>query len=294
MIKIPTVVGIALLLIAIFLGVFIYKQNQIKAKQGIIQVTPLDIQTVNITDNQATIIWQTKTPATGLVSFGTNQFLGDSQNDDRDQNNLEPRLTHFVTLKNLSANTTYFFKVRSGAYFYPDSPLSFKTPQPISVTQESSTSAHLNSPIFGVLLDSNLTPIQDAIIELKVPNGSELATLTTTAGNFILPLVNLRKADLTDNFILDQRTQAVLIAKREDLTSNVKITLPTTDTPLPKIILGQDSDFSFLNTATGSAQRANPLDLNDDSKVNALDTAIVLDNVNRNPTDPLYNPDADR
>jgi hypothetical protein len=293
--RIPTVIALALLAIAIFLGVFIYKANQARSKQESAVIAPNNIESANITDTQATIIWQTQTPSTGLVSYGTSQFLGSSQNDDRDGDNPQPHLTHFVTLKNLTPDTSYFFRVRSGPYFYPDNPMQFKTAKTTQTPEPpiSSDSAKLNSPIFGVVLSPTLSPIDEAIIQLKIPGAEELATLTTTAGNFILPLVNLKKNDLSDNFFISTRLGAHLIATRGSLSSDITLTIPTPNVPLPKIVLGQNSDFSSFLAASSSAVRTNPLDLNSDGVVNALDKSIILDNIGRSPTDPRYNPDAD-
>lgn len=282
--KIPTLLALPLLLIAISLAVFIYYKDQGAALVGDNTPPPFGIEAVNITDKEAGVIWQSRNPAVGLVSYGDSNTLGQGQNDDRDNPTPQPHITHFVTIKGLTPDTTYYFKVRNGARFYPDNALTFKTGKTITPAD--------NQPIFGVILNSQSSPVDEAIIKLKVDGASTLATLTTTAGNFILPLVGLRTTNLSAPFPITDKIPATLEVSRGDTRSTVKISLPSSESALPKIILGKDSDFSSI-VASSAARKTNPLDLNSDGKVNSLDLSILLSNIGRKPSDPLYNKNAD-
>lgn len=280
--------ALTLLIIALGLGIYLFKAQQNSNQIAISNLAPSNIQAVNITDTSSTIIWQTNQLSKGLVSFGTSDVLGDEANDTRDNNNSKPFLTHFVTLKNLTPDTQYFYKVRSDVYFYPDKPLAFKTAKSLSST---SLGASYNKPVFGVILNQSLNPIDEAIVLLNLNGASKLATVTTTAGNFILPLVDLRTNDLTNDFPITQRLNADLIITRGDVSSDVKIKLPQGDKSLPNIVLGQNSDFSYYETSPSA--KLSILDVNSDGVVNALDKSIVLENIGKRLGDPGFDSAAD-
>ena len=294
--RIPTLLGLALLIIAISLGTFLYFANQKSPSFGtVFPSTPNNIEVVNITDSQASIIWQTTQPSTGLVSWGTSNSLGTSQNDDRDTTSPQNHLTHFVTLSSLNPNTEYFFKVRSNLSFYPNENLSFKT-SPVDTSSDKCN----NKAIFGVILDPNLKPVSGALVILKINQASDLATLSTSTGNFLLSLVDLKTNDLRKAFIVNNNLPATLIIYTGTTSDQVKFTLPLNNKPLPKIILGADNDFTQL-TATFSAQLnatpganlTNPFDINKDGTVNFLDLITLMRSYGKRQGDPGFNPATD-
>lgn len=284
--RIPTLLALALLAVAITLGIFLaISSHRVGFSQPVL-LNPSGIQVVNVTSNQATVIWQTKEAAEGLITYGETPSLGSSAPDDRDEQ-TKPHITHFVTLKNLKENTTYYLKVRSNLNFYPENPLQFKTAQkPASISH--------NRSIFGVIVRSDLQPIDEAIILLHVNGGSDVATVTTTAGNFILPLSNLVNSSLSDNLNLDQATGAKMIVERSDVKSNIKLSLPVGNRPLPKIVLGSDYDFSSLvSLSSPSPTTFNSFDLNHDGKINSLDLSILLQSLGKTSSDSGFNAAAD-
>lgn len=296
--KIPTLLGLSMLAVAIALGVLLYFLNHRTAPvQNSQAVEPKNIQVVNVSDTSASIIWQTDSPSDGLVSWGETSDLGSSQNDLRDNDQPTPHLVHMVTLNSLNPSSTYYFKVRSNLSFYPEENLSFKT-----TPSDSSEDKLSNKTVFGVILDTNLSPIDEALIVLKTDQTSDLATITTSSGNFLLPLINLKTKDLSNNFIIGDKLAASLLVYSKRGLDTVKFTLPLEDKPLPKIILGQDNDFTAL-TATISAQlksteaspsaNVNPFDINGDGSVNTYDLSILLQNFGKKYSDPLFNKGAD-
>lgn len=240
-------------------------------------LAPQKIQTVNISDSSATITWQTEIPTIGLISYGSSQNLSESSGDDRDKNNKEIRLTHFVTIKNLKPNTNYYYKIKTAGSLYPNQSLGFKTAT--SPQQETAL-----APIRGmIVIDGSLTPVDEALIFLKIPGAADLASFSTTAGNFIIPLKNLYQPNLMDFFIPKPGIEATLVIARANLESSVKIILPLYNQPLPPIILGENKDLrqalatSLAQTAALSAKLIK-YDLNNDGQLNALDVSIVIDN----------------
>ncbi len=275
--KLPTLLGLALLTTAIVFGIAIFLYRQKLYEESRLILAPQKIQIVNISDSSATITWQTEIPAVGLISYGSNQNLSESAGDDRDKNSREIRLTHFVTINNLQPNKNYYYKIKTADSLSPNYPLSFKT---AALVQKETASA----PIRGsVVVDESLTPVDEALIFLKIPGAADLASFTTTAGNFIIPLKNLYQSSLTDFFAPKPGIEATLVIARANLESSASIILPLYNQPLPPILLGESKDLRQALTAspTQSATLSAKLikfDLNNDGQLNSLDVSIIIDN----------------
>ncbi|MBI4037266.1 fibronectin type III domain-containing protein [Candidatus Daviesbacteria bacterium] len=263
-IKIPTLLGLGVLLIGLLVGVALVAKPQFLTSRAAVSAVPKNITVVNLSGTTASIYWQTEQETTGFVKLGTTTTTDQTFTDDRDSGVPKPHLLHFVTLTNLSPNTTYYYKVTAGSTIYPTkAPLTFQT-----VTD---TPLSDNQPIIGTALNADLTPASEAVITLKLPNAT-LATITKMAGNFILPLANLSSFTAT--------TSATLTIFDFQKSSKVQIQLPSTSI-LPPITLGEDLDLT-PKVASPTSTRAK-YDLNGDGVVNSLDLAIILKNLGKNP-----------
>src|SRR3989344_7038451 len=237
--KIPTLLGIGVLLIGLFGGVFLVTKNQFNVfkTQAGVSAEPQKITVANLSGNSASIYWQTDKAVPGFVEAGPGITLGLTFRDDRDEGAPKPYLLHFVTLNNLSPNTTYYYKIVSGANTYPAQPLSFKTLE--------SVQSFPNSPLIGQIVDENLQPVGEALINLSIPGNSNLATITKISGNFILPLTAI--PDLTSN------PEAVLTIFNGEKSSKINLKLPFTEESLPQIILGKDINLVALESSPSTS-----------------------------------------
>ncbi|MDO8638343.1 MAG: fibronectin type III domain-containing protein [Candidatus Daviesbacteria bacterium] len=262
-IRIPTLLGIGVLLVGLFGGVFLVSQNQLSIFQTKASKSsePKKITLANLSGNSASIYWQTDESSPGFIEAGDSPSLGLTFNDDRDIGAPQTHQLHFVTLNNLTPDTTYYYKIVSGSSSFPlDNPLTFKT---LSTTETSPT-----PPLIGQIVDVNLQPISEALINLSIPGTSNLATITKLSGNFILPLTNLSNLE---------NTSTTLIVFNGEKSSKINLKLPYPQTTLPQIILGQDIDLS-ASESTNSSPLTVKYDLNNDGVVNALDAGIVFGN----------------
>ncbi|MDO8570027.1 MAG: fibronectin type III domain-containing protein [Candidatus Daviesbacteria bacterium] len=262
--KIPTLLGLGVLLIGLLGGVFLVSRNELAVFQTKATkfVEPQKITVTNLSGNSATIYWQTNEPSPGFIKAGqSSSSLDLIFNDDRDTGTPKPYKLHFVTLINLSPNTTYYYKIFSGTNSYPNQPLSFKTSTDVPSSP--------NSPLIGQVVDENSQPVTEAFVNLSIPGSSDVTTITKVSGNFILPLTSL--ADLSSN------PQAVLTVFSGEKSSKINLILPFAKNSLPQIILGQDLDLS-AQESTPSPTSTVKYDLNNDRMVNALDAGIVFNN----------------
>ncbi len=276
--RIPTLLALTLLIIAIILGALIYLYNDRLTQKAKAIIKPENITVLNITTSSVSVIWETKTPTTGQIAYGPNSSLGNLNLDDRDQAGSQPHQIHFVTIKNLSENTNYYFKVRSGLYFFPDQPSTFKTAK--KSTDQSKQPPDLNSPIIGQVLDPEFKPVDEALVFLKLTGAQDLVSFTSVAGNFLLPLSDIKDQNLSSNFTIPPKTEAQLIVKRGNLQSEAKVIIPTS-LVLPAIVLGQNIDLTDIKTPP--TPQGKKYDLNGDNIINSLDLAIMLDNLGQNP-----------
>lgn len=258
---IPTLLGLAILILGLAGGVILATKPGLLGLQtkAAPTSTPTNINIVNISDTSASVCWQTDQLISGFIQADTNPNNRKMVfQDDRDLQGPQNHKLHFVTLIKLSPNTVYYFKIKSGSSTYPTGdPLSFKT--------EPSAISFSHQPIIGIVLDSNLQPVDEAIITLQIPGTQKLATITKAAGNFILPLTQIK---------IEDHTQATLSAFNTQASSQVLLTLPLKDQTLTPITLGKDLDLAFKIASPTATEPQ--YDLNGDGVINSLDRSIVL------------------
>lgn len=269
--RIPTILGLGVLLAGLAGGVLLVTTNQIFKTRANTSDTPQSIALANISGSQISIYWQTDQPTTGFVQAGPTTALGLTFRDERDSQSPEPHQLHFITLENLTPDTVYYYKVSSGANTYPPGePFSFKTPT-------GKTSPSNSPPLIGTVLDSDSQPVTEAMVTLELPDAQSLAVVTKLAGNFILPLAEIRNRDLVESFTFPEAgLSGKLTVFNRTKRSDVIIELPFTATTLPQITLGQDLDLSSPPASPSTA--ATRYDLNADGVVNSLDLSTVIKN----------------
>lgn len=268
-IKIPTLIGLGILLLGLAGGVYLTTENQILKTKAAASSIPKNVNVYNLSASSASIFWQTDEETNGFVQAGISPQQKSTYRDDRDVDTPKPHKLHFVTLTNLTSNTTYYYQIYSGQIIDPITPATFTTLSPTAET--------LNwNPVVGTILETNNRPVGEALIILELDNAQKLATVTKTGGNFIMPLSNLRTSDLTTNFPENNTPyKAKLIISGPINSSKVSILIPP-DISLPPFILGQDINLTqnFPDVPT----EIQKYDLNGDGLINAPDVSIILKN----------------
>lgn len=274
--RIPTILGLGVLIAGLVGGVLLVTTNQIFKTRAGSSDTPKSIALANLSETSASIYWQTDQPTTGFIQAGPSTALGLTFRDERDTQAPQPHQLHFITLNNLTPNTLYYYKISSGAVTYPPGePFSFKTPT------DKTTPLNL-PPLIGTIMDSGSQPVTEAIVTLELPEAQSLAAITKVAGNFILPLAEIRNQDLVENLAFPESgLSGKLTVFNQTKLSNIIIKLPFTATTLPQITLGQDLDLS--SPPASPAATNSRYDLNSDGVVNSLDLSIVIKNRGKNP-----------
>ncbi len=263
--KIPTLLGISVITLGIVAGVFLTLRGQSFISKASPDKLPQNITLSNISDDSITISWQTSAPITSFVTLGINSPDDQTVLDDRDTN-PKPHLVHYVTIKNLLPKTTYQYKVISGKI--SSETLRFTTASPIS-------SQIGFRPIIGSVLNEN-KPLDEGVVYLSIADAGTESSLVKDSGNFIIPISQIRKADLSDSFPLSKDTTAKLTIVSGSGEASALFRLKDSEAGLPSINLGDNLDLTTVPTPQ--------YDLNEDGKINATDNAILLQNFGKNPT----------
>lgn len=273
--KIPTLIGIALLIALLTsLGFWFFSRGKDEIKASFVVS---ELRAVNISDNTATLVWQTNLPTIGQVEYGESENLDQKAIDNRDLKNPSEKLTHFVTLKNLKPNTRYFYKVTNNSVSHPVKAMEFQT---ANIPQLDDLNFSFIRPLKGTILNTNLNPVDESLIFIEIPGAQPLATFSSTAGNFIMPLKLVLSEDLSQVFNIPSDTSAALTVSKGALESKVKLLISESTVNLPPITLGSNLDLSgyvqspLKTISIGTTKQVN-FDFNTDGKINSLDLAIL-------------------
>lgn len=276
--KIPTLLGLAIIILGIIVGVFLVLREQVFTSHATPDVTPENITISNVSDTEATISWETSSPIFSFITYGQTNPDEQTALDVRDSSpkNGSSKLhsMHYFTLKNLLPKTIYQYKIISGK---KSSDLQkFTTAAPLSQQSEF-------SPIIGSVIDKD-KPLSEGIVYLSIADATTQSALINSSGNFLISLSQIRKADFSDRFILSPETVVKLTIVSSDGQSNALFTLAAAEKNLPPIKLGADIDLTNIipspSPATGDL---NIYDLNNDGKINSADNAVLLQNFGKNP-----------
>ncbi len=228
----PTLFGILILLFTLALGIFAFQNKGLnifipKANEDI---TPFDVQVVNLKDTSATIVFRTKTPTIGIVHYGdSDRRLKFQVRDVRNQfyDKSEKYKIHFVTISDLNPDTTYYFTIETdnGSIFYKNEkkqPFEFKT-YPMNLN-------HIKGlTVYGNVYDKFNAPAVDSLVIAKIGNSEKLATLVRDSGTFAISLADVR----------DENGQIMNIT--EDMDIEFTFIEPNTDEKVSKIAKVKDA-----------------------------------------------------
>lgn len=279
--KIPTLLGLGIIFLGLASGLYLVLREQTFLSQATPNFTPRNITITNIVDDSVVISWQTSSATTSFITFGQSSPREQTVLDDRDNDppagGPKPRLNHYVTLKNLLPKTNYQFKIISGKF--TSDVAKFETATPLA-NQTGFT------PIIGSVFDGD-SPLESGVVYLFMPDATTQSSTIKQGGNFLIPLAQIRKADLSDTYQPIEGTIAKLTIISDKGNASILFKLKASSLPLPPIKLGQNLDLTIAedtlqsNVTTSDLQK---YDLNGDGKINATDNAIILQNLGKNPT----------
>lgn len=263
--QIPTLLGLFILFIGAGAGVILVGNGVDFLPRAAPEFEPKSVQITNVTDRSFSVSWLTDDATVGFIRYGTGSSLTTTIADDRDQlsGDTGSFVAHHVTIRGLSPNTAYSFKVGSGSDVYDNQGANYqaKTGPSLATQAESET-------IYGKVVTQAQTPAEGTIVYVTLDGGASLSTLVKSSGSWAVSLSSMRSADLAkylsydpDNAIIDIK----VLGSDGQIYSGVTDT--STDQPVPTIVLGENFDF----TNQGGAASADEEGEEDESAFNLED-----------------------
>lgn len=238
--KIPVPLTIVIVILLIFFLARLFTVKPLPSRASKENIKGLSL--VNPSHNQVGLFWQTDVPETGWVLYGLNdRDLDNTVSDERDvQDKKNLFYNHFVIIKNLQPDTSYFYKVVSNNQLIePKEGVAFIFRTPSNLPSNS----NLN-PAYGKLINENGQPLENAIVTVLFDNAYPLAVLSKTTGEWLIPLnAILNKNTLKIQTVHPEDKILIKVLSEDKKKSEIKTNLANLG-PLPQtIIIGKDYDF---------------------------------------------------
>lgn len=247
--RIPTLFGIFLLIIGVISTSMLVQNGVITIGNATPSEIPQNVRITNVTDTSFSVSYITEAQSVGSISYGTDTNYGSTAFDDRDQktNDVKKYNVHYITIRNLKPETTYFFVITSSEkrYLHNNAPFQVVTGRFISDDPSS------ENPASGrVLLPDGLPP-KEAVVYLGSEEIQNLSVLIKQDGSYIIPLNAVRTNDLSRYASFSAETSFNLLVSSGSMNSNV-ILLANQMNPIPLITLSKNYDFTITTAPVAS------------------------------------------
>lgn len=253
--RIPTIAGLAVLVIGLVAGVVMLTLNGgpvFITPRAAPETTPQKIKLTNVTDTSFTVSFMTPSKTAGFVKWGTESGTLNSQaSDDRDQltGTAGEFTTHHITVRGLQPNTEYFYVLGTGSRTTFDNngaPFSVKTASRAGAPPAAKTA-------YGNVLTGAGAPAEGAIVYVTIDNVGELSSLVKNSGSYAIPLSTARTRDGAGYAQLTDESPMRVMAQGTELTQSAEVVTTVADSqPIENLTLGQGGAATTQNSLTGS------------------------------------------
>ena len=269
--RIPTILGLILLLGTIYLGSTLVgkKTNTFTKASG--DCEPVNPQITNITYNTASISFTTSSDCLATINLSNRTFT-----DTKDKGTI-----HYFEIVALEESKAYDFAVISGGKNFSSDSFNFKTAQKPAKDIPTSNLA------WGRVLNPDNSPATNAIVYFNIPGASVLSALVTSSGNWNIALSTSFNESLSDWFTPSGNIEEniTVISPGQPQTQIVSNT--SHNNPVPDIIIGQNN-FSAPNKAITDESTTSLLDGNFDL---SNDSSLSITNPKNNENISNKRPD---
>ena len=239
--RIPTILGLFLLLTALFTGVILTSRVSNFSPRASGNCDPTNLQITNITHNSASISFTTSKECSATININ-NRTIGDFRFIDNKQEAF-PSQIHYFEITDLEKENSYHFSVISGGKNYDLPEYQIETGYQPNQQTSSATLA------WGKILDSNHNPSKEAILYLNIPGASPLSAVVTSSGNWHIPLSTSFNEAKTNWFTPEENIEENIIVIAPNQSSTQIVNNTSNNDPVPDIIIGQNDFFTSQNTS---------------------------------------------
>lgn len=223
--RIPTIIGIILLLITIYGGSFLVKRQTSTYTQASGDCEPINPQITNITYNSASVSFTTSSSCLATISLSNRTFT-----DSKDKGTV-----HYFELVALEESKVNIFTIISDGKNYSSDSFNFKTAKKPVKDIPSSNLA------WGKILTPDGKPASEAIVYLSIPGASSLSALVNSSGNWNIALSTSFNESLNDWFTPPSNIEESIIVIAPSFNQTQIVSNTSHNNPVPDITLGKNN-----------------------------------------------------
>ena len=222
--RIPTILGLLLLLAAVFGGVILTSQKSSFGSKAGGSCEPINPQVSNITYKSASISFSTSSEC--QTSININNLL---------MNNDVSSKIHYFEIISLKENSDYIFSIISGGNTYSSS--SYQ----VSTAQKPSTDPISFNLAWGKIFNSDGSSAEKVIVYLNIPGASPLSAITTSSGNWNIPLSTSFNENKTNWFNPPVNIEENIYVLASDQSITQVVSNTSSNNPVADITIGKNN-----------------------------------------------------
>jgi len=260
--RIPTIIGLLLLLVAVFGGVILTNKRSSLGSKASGSCEPINPQVSNVTDKSASISFSTNGECQSSININNQLFKND-----------ESVKIHYFEISSLKENSDYTYSIISGGNTYTSN--SYQ----VSTAQKPSTSSVSSDLAWGKVLKSDGSPAEKVIVYLNIPGAFPLSALTTSSGNWNIPLSTSFNENKTNLFtpLANIEENIYVISQDQSITQVIGNT--SNNNPVADIVIGQNN----LNSPKANENSVGSLP-NSGDYINDTNKKLNISNPSNNET----------
>lgn len=223
--KMPTIVGIFLILVTLYVGNLIINRRTETTSKANGSCDPISLQVTNITNNSATISFTTLSDCLSAISLENRTI----------ENTKGKNKIHYFIIESLEESKAYTFNVISDGKNYSLDSFNFKTAQKPAGEIPTSKLA------WGKIYKPDHSLATQAIVYYSIIGSSPLSALVTSSGEWNITLATSFNENLTNYFSVPANTEENLVVIDDTQTQTQIIGNTNHNNPVPDIIIGQNN-----------------------------------------------------
>lgn len=236
--KMPTIVGVVILVFGLVAGLFLINSTQVFKLGAQAEAIPQNVRITNSTESSFSITWVTDIDSTGFIKWGTSANVVNSVVVEESS---AKSLVHSVNVTGLKQNTDIYIIINSDGKDYKNEGIPWQTK---TLPQKASSTIPLIGS--GVILSPDETYPARALVFITV-NGVTLSSLTSEEGSWVIPISSFVSS-------VPDTTALEITVSGGSLGNSQGIIYPQAIKSTPAMVLGKTYDFRTITTTdTGNS-----------------------------------------
>ena len=238
--KIPTLIGVIILVASLATGVFFIENIAIFRLGAVSQSIPQMVLISNISDTSFSVSWITAKETVGYVKYGENpSYLNKTESE----NAPSATFTHLITVTGVKTNTLYFFRIYSENVGFDDNGSLWQVKTATSLPQN-----YKSVVLSGSVYASTSIPESDALVFIDIDGAELLSAKTASDGSWLISTAMLHTKNLKSFFAVDEKNTLIKITVNSPKGSSFAYVYPISAKPVPTMTIGNRYDYRKIPT----------------------------------------------